>query len=158
MRTVAIIGWVLWLATPACDGKDESAGALTGLAPARAYTDGPVRAVRRVGPFRPWFSVDTSSGAASLDVRAFAGALWPTRSAAGTGPSVLKITGLLDSGALNVSVPAGLPKGFYDVELRDPRGRVSLLASGFRSLGSDIDAPEVSLIAPLGGTFVVIGT
>lgn len=154
MRTVLVV----LLAAAACGGSDESAGLLVAFSPVRAYTDDPVAGVLRGGPFRPSFSVDTSSGAASVDVQGFAGALLPSPAAPGAAPDVLRITGMVDPSALTVRIPAGLPVGGYDVELRDPRGRVSMLMAAFQSLGPDVDAPDVALDGPLGGTFVVIGT
>jgi hypothetical protein len=52
----------------------------------------------------------------------------------------------------------GLPGGFYDVQLRDPRGNVSTLSGGFQSLGPDHDAPIVTITTPVGDSVVAAGT
>ena len=158
---VAVILLVAGPSLLACDGTDEPAFSLTAFSPGRAYTDHLVPAVLRGGPFRPSFSVDTSSGSASSDVRAFAAALLPAALPSAFDstlePIALQITGLLDPGTLMIDVPPAVAKGLYDVELRDPRGRVSLLANGFQSLGPDIDPPDVTLSAPQSGSFVIVG-
>ncbi|HEX3696933.1 MAG TPA: IPT/TIG domain-containing protein [Polyangia bacterium] len=158
MRMVGTAALGLLLAAAACSGTDEPTATLTSLTPARAYTDTAVPAALRGGPFRPSFAVDTSSGSARIDLTAFACLLLPTAADDVTAASTAEVTAWTDPMQLDVSVPAKLPAGFYDVLLREPNGPAATLKKGFQSLGPDTDAPEVSLDAPLGGTFVVAGT
>ena len=159
MRTVVSVVGGLLLTAAACGGTGDSAITLTALTPNHAYADAPLAAALRGGPFRPALSIDTSSGTAHIDTTAFDCSLLPATAASGvTAASALPIIGWPDPMQLDVSVPAGLNAGPYDVQLRDPSGRTSVLRMGFFSLGPDLDAPDVSLDSPLGGTFVVAGT
>ncbi|HXI57537.1 MAG TPA: IPT/TIG domain-containing protein [Polyangia bacterium] len=165
MRTTRTVGTVvsgLLLAVAACDSTTQPASGLIALSPDRAYADAPVAAALHGGPFRPSLSIDTSSGTANVDLRSFGCWLLPSApNVAGMATAnaiAATVTGVVSPTQLSVSIPAGLPAGVYDVELRDPAGRAGFLKSGFRSLGPDRDAPDVSLNGPLGGTYVIAGT
>jgi hypothetical protein len=125
---------------------------VTGVTPASAFNDAPVSIVIEGGPFRPAYDIDTSGGSSTPELGAFTAFL----SLTGGGADRVVPTSLtwLSTTELAAQLPAGIMRGMFDVEVRDPRGRLGALTSGFSSLGPDSTPPAVAIVEPGAGTIV----
>jgi hypothetical protein len=133
------------LVLTAC-GYEEPAPPLKSMTPDRAYSDNPVPITLAGGPFRPGLMIDTASGSVAVGGGTFTVTL--------VGPDVaVPATSVLWSSANEIlaTVPAGIPAGRYDVDLRDPRGHTVALTHGYTSLGTDRDPPVVTIDEPPAG-------
>jgi hypothetical protein len=63
----------------------------------------------------------------------------------------------LSTSELAAVLPAGLERGDFDVQVRDPRGTVGVRANGFTSLGPDTEPPFVTILEPSDGAVVNVG-
>jgi hypothetical protein len=108
------------------------------------------------GPFRPAYRFDTQTGSSTTDVGAFSARLVPARGQAGaqTDPISIDPVTWLSVAALTATLPAGVPPGTYDVDLADPRGEHTVLSGAFLSLGSDDQAPVVTIETPVAGSLI----
>jgi hypothetical protein len=59
---------------------------------------------------------------------------------------------------IQATAPAGLPAGYYDVVVTDPRGTSTRLDGGFVSLGPDTEKPTVTLESPTARKLIAAGT
>ncbi len=136
----------------ACAGSTEPAVAVTGVMPASAFNNAPVSIVIEGGPFRPAYDIDTSGGSSTPELGAFTAFL----SLTGGGADHVVPTSLtwLSTTELAAQLPDDITRGMYDVEVRDPRGRLGALARGFSSLGPDSTPPAVAIVEPGAGTIV----
>jgi hypothetical protein len=140
-----------------CGETAESAASIEEVVPSEGYNDVPVDVAIRGGPFRPSYSVDLRSGQTSIARGAFSAFLMPADVVASQSIGALGL--VWRSGAeLGATLPAALPPGLYDVEVRDPRGHVASLKGGFRSLGPDTSPPTVTITTPAPGAVVAAGT
>ncbi|HEX4403305.1 MAG TPA: IPT/TIG domain-containing protein [Polyangia bacterium] len=135
-----------------CAGSTEPPVAVTGVMPVAAFNDATVSIVIEGGPFRPAYDIDTSGGATTAELGAFTAFL--SRPGGGTDHVVPTSLTWLSTTELAAELPDGIARGTYDVEVRDPRGRLGTLASGFSSLGPDVTPPAVAIVEPVAGTIV----
>jgi hypothetical protein len=145
------------LVAASCGGNPEPHAVVAAVVPPQAYNDVPIAVTVEGGPFRPAYRIDTGSGKATLDVGAFSVSLVAPGSPPATRVSMAAVT-WKDSGSLGATIPAGLPAGVYDVEVRDQRGTLAAMRPSFRSLGHDGDPPALTVSAPASGTVVAAGT
>ncbi|HET6282849.1 MAG TPA: IPT/TIG domain-containing protein [Polyangia bacterium] len=136
----------------ACSGTDEAPPELKSIEPRQAYNDDRVPIMLTGGPFRPTFTIDTNTGAASLSGSPFAAYLIPT--VLGLKSAAIGKMEWRDDHTLAAEIPARIPDGLYDVQVRDPRGNSAMLRGAFRSLGADVDVPTVVLRSPPFGAYV----
>jgi hypothetical protein len=135
-----------------CAGSTEPAVTVSAVTPASAYNDAPVSLVIHGGPFRPAYELDTSGGTATAQLGDFTAFL--SRSSGGATRVVPDSVGWLSTSELAAVLHEGVAAGTYDVEVRDPRGQLGQLASGFTSLGPDSMPPAVTIVEPPEGTIV----
>lgn len=124
----------------ACQGVEPAPG-LTGLSPARAYTDRDLRVVLHGSELLPSYRVDPSNGRREGDTRGFHG--W-----VGEARAPLRDFGWRGLEELSATLPRGLPPGLHQVVLEDPRGRRAVLPDAFESLGPDTEAPRIEIDTP----------
>ncbi len=135
-----------------CAGSTEPAVTVSAVTPASAYNDAPVSLVIHGGPFRPAYELDTSGGTATGQLGGFTAFLAPD----GMGLVPVPVDSLrwVSSTELSATLPAVVAAGTYDVEVRDPRGKLGGLPRAFVSLGPDTSPPVVTIVEPVGGTIV----
>jgi hypothetical protein len=143
-------------ASGACRQMPVPPPSLAVVTPEAAYNDGSLTlAIEATGEFRPAYRIETSSGVAAADTSGFTVALELARATVGTpAPSRFSATHLEwpDPTQVVATLPAHIPPGAYDVVVTDPRGTRLVRSSAFRSLGTDHDAPTVSIGTPQPGT------
>jgi hypothetical protein len=140
------------LVLASCAGSTEPPVAVTGVTPASAFNDAPVSIVIQGGPFRPAYDIDTSGGSTTPELGAFTAFLSLT--GGGAEPVVPSSLTWLTTTELAAQLPRGINRGTYDIEVRDPRGRLGALTAGFSSLGPDSTPPAVAIVEPGAGTIV----
>jgi hypothetical protein len=146
---------VAMLVAAGCAGNAEPPVAITAVVPASAYSDFPVSLVIEGGPFRPIYDVDTSSGSEMIELGAFTAFITPS---GGSGAEPAQDLMWLSTSELAADLPAGIPAGPYDVEVRDPRGAYAHLSRGYLSLGPDTTPPVVTIDEPPSGAVLTAGT
>lgn len=118
---------------------------LLSIQPVQAYADEPVVARVLTRGLRPALQVGIQGGGLSLALPSVRMRLVP-EGGGGVGDAVGVETLYWNAAdSFWVRVPADLPAGPYALELTDPRGAVTTLASAFTGLGADPDPPEVEL-------------
>jgi hypothetical protein len=138
-----------------CADKDEAPVAITAVTPAAAYNDVKVSLVIEGGPFRPVFDIDTSGARESTELGAFTAFLTPVATSGGGVPADLLTW--VSTSELAAVLPNDVPRGTYDVEVRDPRGRLARLPGGFESLGADVTKSIIVIDEPPSGTVINAG-
>jgi hypothetical protein len=140
------------LVLASCAGSTEPPVAVTAVMPAAAYNDASVSIVIQGGPFRPAYDIDTSGGSTTPELGAFTAFL----SLTGGGAEHVVPSSLtwLSTTELAAQLPSGINRGTYDIDVRDPRGRLGALTGGFSSLGPDSTPPAVAIVEPGAGTIV----
>jgi hypothetical protein len=139
-----------------CSGDPEPPATVSQVVPSAAYNDTPVAVTIQGGPFRPSYTIDLGNGGASIRETAFVALLLPW--AQDEPPAAMEALSWKNGTELAAEVPAGLPAGFYDVKLRDPRGNSTMLNGAFESKGPDRDPPTVSIADPIVDSVVAAGT
>jgi hypothetical protein len=140
-----------------CRDSTEPQVTVSAVMPAAAYSGAPISFVIQGGPFRPVYDIDTSTGRSTLQLGAFTAFLSP---AGGNGllePVAVDSLTWVSTSQLAAILPGTIAAGPYDVEVRDPRGGLALLPSGFMALGVDHTLPVVEIAEPLSGTIVNAG-
>jgi hypothetical protein len=137
-----------------CAGNAEPKVTITGVTPTAAYNGSRISLTIEGGPFRPVFDVDTSGGSETTEQGAFTAFLAASGGANAQPADALNWS---SSSQLSAVLPAGIPMGTYDVEVRDPRGALATLPGGFTSLGPDTTPPAVMIDEPAPGTIVIAG-
>jgi hypothetical protein len=163
MRTMQLLRGAVAIAllgAVGCAVSPESPGSITSVSPASAYADAPFM-LNVFGAFRGAYTIDTGSGTGTVDARAFKLVLHPA--AGPDGPAAeadvpALATTWIGDGTLSASMPAGIGKGLYDVDVRDPRGQSLSLPGAFRSLGFDDQDPMLAFTYPPLGTLLGGGT
>ena len=127
----------------------------------------PGDAGRRVMPTRPWRCRLPATTSAPPTRSTRAPAPHPSRAAGSGQPSRRTLPAARPSSCENVTwqslqllaaqLPAGTPAGWYDLTVRDPRGRSSTAVRAFQSLGEDTTAPVVRIRSPLSGSSFAVG-
>jgi hypothetical protein len=143
------------LVAAGCAGNAEPPLTISAVSPASAYNDSTLSIVIEGGPFRPIYDVDTSGASETTELGAFTAFLEPT---GGSGVAVAADDLMwLSTTELAADLPANVPPGPYDVEVRDPRGALARKEMSFVSLGPDRAAPTLTIDEPPPGTVVIGG-
>jgi hypothetical protein len=135
---------VALLVAGGCSGSSEPPVSVSAVVPSKAFNNAPVAVVIKGGPFRPAYTIDTGSGRTAIELSAFTANLLST-------PALRVPVDALtwrSTGELAGDFPAGLGIGTYDVEVRDPRGGITVLPAGFTSLGPDHAPPTITFTKP----------
>ncbi|MES1157857.1 MAG: IPT/TIG domain-containing protein [Haliangium ochraceum] len=133
----------------------EPAPSLAKVTPAAGYADAPLALSIAGGNFRPTYVIDARTAASSIEAGGFRATLTPNPP---TGAAIELQNVMWQSlGLLAAQLPAGAPPGWYDLTVRDPRGRSSTAARAFQSLGDDTTAPVVRIRSPLSGSSFAVG-
>jgi IPT/TIG domain len=138
-------------------GCDNPRPTLTRVEPGQAYSDSEVRLTLVGDGFIPATTLDPGSGRRVAVIDGF-------RAIIGKGNAWAELTDLAwqSTGQMTASLPiglaAGLPSGYLDVDLVDPRGQSAVLENGFYELGRDLTPPVVTFISPAADTPVGPGT
>lgn len=124
-------------------GEAPPVPAVESVSPQRAYNDRSQRLLIHGGRFIPSYTLDPATGLRIGDSSGFSGRLgldgrW----------YALHDLGWRSERELSASIDPGLPAGYYDVEVTDPRGQRALLRESFESLGPDLDDPSVEFETP----------
>lgn len=133
-------------------GADAPPPGITGVYPARAYSDRELRVFIHGTGFVPRFRIDQASGQREGDVRRFSG-----RVGGPGGWRSLRDFDWLDENQMSAWLEAGLPAGVHTVEVTDPRGRRGAKEEAFWSLGADRDVPVVTFEKPAASTPIAAG-
>jgi hypothetical protein len=143
----------LYGTTIGCASGGGSDARIDQVTPAAAYSDAPFSITIVGAGFRPAYDIDTTSGSASIETGGFSAFLAPPRS---SGLPRVQATGLAWQSAsqLVAEFPTGIAGGSYDVGVHDPRGRDTIKAGAFVSLGRDLTPPVVTILQPASGTLV----
>src|SRR6478672_541095 len=144
-------------AVSGCGTSTEPSATVTAVSPAFGFNDTALPVTIAGESFRPAFRFDTMGAAASTEASAFSATLTPVGGSASDSISLGDVAWQSPS-ALAATIPAGVPKGHYDVVVTDPRGTHVQLDDGFVSLGPDTDAPTVMIVSPAPGTLITGGT
>jgi len=130
---------------PACTWSDARRPEVVGIQPAAApnHLDVPLRI--EGADFAPAVRADFDDPDRSTIDAVFSATLLSA-----AGPIPLSGVRLLTSSALEATLPAGAPAGTYDVQVRDPRGRIAVLAAAF-TLFVQNKAPLARLVVTPGG-------
>ncbi len=150
------LAWTLLGAAAGCGLGGEPSPAVLRLMPAAAYTDTSVTAAIYGDGFRPTYRIDARSGGAAVDPGGFSATLSPNGNAAG---AAIALDGVVwqSLDLLAAEIPASTPAGWYDLVVRDPRGRTSTLPRAFQSLGIDVLPPLVRISSPTSNTVFAAG-
>ena len=105
--------------------------------------------------FRPTYDIDARTGTSSIQGGGFRATLAPN--VAGGTPIELENVTWQSLQLLAAQLPAGTPAGWYDLTVRDPRGRSSTAVRAFQSLGDDTTEPVVRIRSPLSGSSFAVG-
>src|ERR1700753_4321460 len=108
---------------------------LTGMAPGAAYADAALVATVTGRSFRPAYRFDASTGTTAIDVHAFGATLLGAATVPFQDLTWENLTSLAGQ------LPAGIPAGVYDLEVRDPSGFTTRLPGAFTALGADGSPP-----------------
>jgi hypothetical protein len=149
--SLGVVSLLEALFVSSCTASTEPRVAVSGVTPASAYSDATVSVVIEGGPFRPVYDIDTGGGQVTTQLDDFTAFLSPTTGGSSVPPDSLT---WLSSTELAAVLPAGVPAGTYDVEVRDPRGQLGGMPAGFVSLGPDETPPAVTILEPTAGTIV----
>jgi hypothetical protein len=136
-------------------GEPSPAPSITGISPARGYTDSMVRlSIDGLG-FVPTFQIDLGSGHRVGQAAGFSG-----RAGDGTTPQpvTLREFDWLDQNSLTAWMDPGLPAGLHAIEVTDPRGQTVRKPMAFWSLGPDDEPPVVVIEKPAPMTPITRGT
>jgi hypothetical protein len=144
---------VALLVALSCSGSVEPSVSVAAVTPEQAFNDVMVDLLIHGGPFRPAYDVDTSAGRATANLGAFTAFLTP-RTNPGSPRVAVKSLLWRSEFELAAVLPDKMDAGFYDVEVRDPRGQGAVLPGGFESLGPDQEKPTVTIVQPMDGTVV----
>lgn len=141
----------LCLSAAGC-GVEAPSPRLTGARPNAAFSD-QVTTLRITGQdLLPRSRIDLGTGRSTPQTEGFTGRVGRNDTwAAVQGVEWLSVTEL--SGRLD----PGLPRGDWDIEITDPRGRTAVLPSGFFSAGTDDLPPTITILQPVNGTPVAVG-
>jgi hypothetical protein len=148
------------LGATGCAVSVEPSGTITKVSPTVAFYDVAIEMTIDGGPFRAAYEIDTGNGASAVAADAFSVQLRRTGADDDAVATPIAATSVawVNEGRLVAQLPAGIPIGSYDLELRDPRGSVTPFASAFTSEGADVEAPGVKLTHPTGGILLGAGT
>jgi hypothetical protein len=150
----------LYGTTIGCASGGGSDASIAQVTPTAAYSDAPFSITIVGAGFRPAYDVDTALGSAGLDTGGFTAFLAPHGS---SGLPRVQATGLVWQSAIELwqkgiqlvaAFPAGIAAGSYDVGVHDPRGRDTIEADAFTSLGPDVTPPSVEIQQPGSGALV----
>jgi IPT/TIG domain len=129
-----------------CAASPGQIASITAVAPSAIYSD--VRfdlGITGVG-FWAAYEIDTVGGSGNVDETAYRALLRPSdRDDPSSEAIAATSVGWFADTSLVAKMPAGIPAGVYDVEVRDPRGQTVVLPSGFASLGRDKESPVLTL-------------
>jgi large repetitive protein len=142
-------------ATAGCGMTSDGAPSLSKVIPAAGYDDAPLALSIAGDNFRPTYQIDARTGTSSIDGGGFRATLTPN--AASGAPIDLQNVVWQSLGLLAGQLPAGTPPGWYDLIVRDPRGRSATAPRAFQSLGDDTTAPVVRIRSPLSGSSFAVG-
>ncbi|MES1209872.1 MAG: IPT/TIG domain-containing protein, partial [Pseudomonadota bacterium] len=106
--------------------------------------------------FRPTYQIDSRTGTSSIEASGFRATLTPNAPASGVPVDLQNVT-WQGMHLLAAQLPPGTPPGWYDLTVRDPRGRSSTAPRAFQSLGDDTTAPVVRIRSPLSGSTFAVG-
>lgn len=154
MSRSSLVAAALAAALPAagCGADDPPLPRLASIEPFETYSDQPTPVTLHGSGFFPGLVIDTNDGRRTVDSSGFAG-----RIIGGGTQAALHEIQWISTSELRAVVEPGLSPGLYDVELRDPYGRRSLLKAAYRSLGADTDPPAVAIEKPRDGGAVAPG-
>jgi hypothetical protein len=117
---------------------------ISGIEPARAYSDRPLRVLLKGSGLLPAYRIDVATGQRTGDASGFSGQV-----GTGTDPAVpLRDFTWRDPDELSATLDPGLPAGRYAVLVTDPRGARGELPDAFQSLGSDEQGPAIVIERP----------
>jgi hypothetical protein len=147
----------LYGTTIGCASGGGSDASIFQVTPSAAYSDAPFSITIGGAGFRPAYDVDIGAGSAGIDTGGFTAFLAPARS---SGLPRVEATGLVwrSTILLGAQFPAGIAAGSYDVGVHDPRGRDTIKAGAFSSLGRDLTPPTITIAQPASGALVGAGT
>ncbi len=142
-------------AAAGCGIGSEPTPSVDKVTPAAGYADAPVALAIAGENLRPTYQVDARTGTSSIEGGGFRATLTAN---AGTG-AVIELQNVTWQSLhlLAARLPAGTPAGWYDLTVRDPRGRSATARRAFRSLGPDTAAPVVRIRSPLSGSSFAVG-
>jgi hypothetical protein len=143
------------VAAASCAGNVEPQVTISAVTPASAYNNENIPVVIEGGPFRPIYDINPVSGSESIELGAFTAFLVPRDGLVGSFAADALMW--LSSSELAAELPRGMPEGTYDVEVRDPRGKLALGDVAFVSLGADTRSPSVMIDQPPMGAIVIAG-
>ncbi|HSS40057.1 MAG TPA: IPT/TIG domain-containing protein, partial [Polyangia bacterium] len=142
-------------AAAACSMGSQAAPSVARVTPAAGYADAPLALSIAGDNFRPTYQIDARTGASSVQAGGFRVFLFPN---AAPGPAIeLNNVTWQSLSLVAAQLPAGAPPGWYDLTVRDPRGRSSTATRAFQSLGEDTTAPVVRIRSPLSGSSFAVG-
>lgn len=150
-----------WACISLCAGQfwacENPRPALTYVEPAQAYSETTIRLTLVGDGFIPATTLDPGSGNRVAVTDGFHARMGRDTQWAELDDLVWQSTGQLAASLLKETA-AGLPSGYWDVEVLDPRGQRATLAQAFHELGPDTEAPIVTLTSPAADTPVGPGT
>ncbi len=138
-----------------CGMGSEPAPTLGKVTPAAGYADVLLGLSIAGSNFRPIYQFDARTGTSSIDPGGFRATLTPNTT--GGPPIELQNVTWQSLQLLAAQLPAGTPPDWYDLTVRDPRGRSATSPRAFQSLGDDTTAPVVRIRSPLSGSSFAVG-
>lgn len=130
---------------------------MTRVEPAQAYSESDIRLTLVGDGFIPATTLDPTSGSRVAVTDGFHARIGRDTTWAELDDLVWQSTGQLAASLLKESAQ-GLPSGYLNVELSDPRGQQAVLARAFNELGPDVEPPIVTFTSPAADTPVGPGT
>ena len=128
-------------------GCENPQPALIRVEPGQAYSDHDVRLTLLGDGFLPATTLDPASGRRVAVIDGFHARIGKDVGWAELTDLAWQSTGQMSASLLNASA-SGLPRGYLDVQITDPRGQRAALPNAFYEFGPDVTPPTITFTSP----------